>query len=101
MRSSHMVMTMMPMTPLTKEPKRTRSSISLNGHQSVPLKDIVLTTNRDDADSLGIRKWTELKGYVKMAFITANNIPIAQSHRHVGDLGSNIANEVNCSGYKH
>jgi hypothetical protein len=65
------------------------------------LEDIVLTTTRDDVDSLGIRKWSELKGYMKMEFITANNIPIAQSHSCVGDLGKNIANEVNCSGYKH
>ena len=50
------------------------------------LKDIVLTTDCNDVDALGVRKWSELKGYMKMAFITANNIPIAQCHCSVGDL---------------
>ena len=65
------------------------------------LKDIVLITNHIGFDSLGIRRRSELKGHMKMVFITANNIPIAQSHCCVGDNGRNTANEGNCSGYKH
>lgn len=45
----------------------------------------MLTADHDDIDAHGVRKWTELKGYLKMTFVTANNI--AQSHHCVGDLG--------------
>jgi len=42
------------------------------------LKDVILTKEGHDVDALGVRNWVELKGYVKQAFINANNIPKAQ-----------------------
>ncbi len=60
----------------------------------------MLTKEGDDVETLGVRKWSNLKGYVKMAFISAQKIPIAQAFRLTQDLGKNMANEINCSWYK-
>ena len=46
-------------------------------------------------------KWSDLKCYVKQAFLQANKIPIAQAHCKNNNLGKNVANEINCKGYKH
>jgi hypothetical protein len=33
----------------------------------------VLTKAGDDAETLGVRRWAELKGYIKTVCLTANN----------------------------
>ena len=64
------------------------------------MEDVVLTEEGDDTETLGVCKWSDLKGYVKMAFITPHKIPIAQAFRLTRNLGKNVANEINCSKYK-
>ena len=59
-----------------------------------------MTEKGDDVETLGVRKWSDLKVYVMTAFLTANNIPIAQDLRLGKDLGKNVTNEINCTGYK-
>lgn len=61
----------------------------------------MLTKDGDDLETLGVRRWADLKGYIKTAFLNANKIAVAQAHRKAGDLGKNVANEMNCKGYKH
>jgi hypothetical protein len=68
---------------------------------SLTIKDVVLTKDGLDVETLGVRMWSELKCYVKLAFIQANKIAIAQAHRKNNDLGKNVANEISCRGYKH
>jgi hypothetical protein len=65
------------------------------------LKDVVLTKEGLDVETLGVRKWSELKCYVKQALLQANKTAIAQAHRKNKDLGKNVANKINCKGYKH
>ena len=64
------------------------------------MTDVVLTEKGDDVETFGVHKWSDLKAYVMTAFLTANNIPIAQDLRLGKDLGKNVANEINCTGYK-
>ena len=68
---------------------------------SLTIKDVVLTKDGLDVETLGVRMWSELKCYVKLAFIQANKIAIAQAHCKNNDLGKNVANKLNCRGYKH
>ena len=72
----------------------------INWAKGLKLEDVVLTKERDNVETIGVHKWSDLKAYVMMSFIKANNIPIAQD-LHLGkDLGKNVANKINCSGYK-
>ena len=68
---------------------------------SLTIKDVVLTKDSLDVETLGVCKWSELKCYIKLAFIQANKIAIAQAHRKNNELGKNVANEINSKGYKH
>ena len=61
----------------------------------------MLTKDGDNIETLRVRQWADLKGYIKTAFLNANKIAVAQAHRKAGDLGKNVANEINCKGYKH
>jgi hypothetical protein len=61
---------------------------------------VVLTDKGDDVESLGVHQWSDLKAYIMTAFINANNIPIAEDLRLGKDLGKNVANKINCMGYK-
>jgi hypothetical protein len=38
---------------------------------------------------------------VEQAFLQANNIATSQAHSKNNNLGKNVANEINCKGYKH
>jgi hypothetical protein len=68
---------------------------------SLTLKDVVITKDGIDVETLGVHKWSDLKCYVKQAFLQDNKIAIAQAHCKNNDLGKNVANEINCKGYKH
>ena len=68
---------------------------------SLTLQDVMLTKDAVDVETLGVCKWSDLKSYVKQAFLQANKIEIAQAHCKKNDLGKNVANEINCKGYKH
>jgi hypothetical protein len=72
----------------------------VNWAKGLKLTDVVLTDKGDDVESLGVCKWSDLKAYIMMAFINANNIPNAQDLRLGKDLGKNVANKINCTGYK-
>ena len=60
----------------------------------------MLTKEGDDVETICVCTWSDLKDYIKMAFITAHKIPIAQAFHLTPDLGKNVATELNCSGYK-
>jgi len=47
---------------------------------ALTIKDVVLTKEGLDVETLGVWKWSELKCYVKQAFLQANKIAIAQAH---------------------
>ena len=68
---------------------------------SLSLKDVVLTKDGLDVETLGVWRWLDLKCYVKQAFLQANKIAISQAHRKNNELGKNVANELNCKGFKH
>jgi hypothetical protein len=68
---------------------------------SLTLKDVVLTMDGLDVETFEVCKWSELKCYVKQAFLQANNTAIARAHCKNKDLGKNVANEINSKGYKH
>lgn len=61
---------------------------------------MVLTREGGDVGTLGVKRWADLKGNIKTAFLNANKITIAQAHCKVRDLGKNAANEVNCKANK-
>ncbi len=61
----------------------------------------MLTKDAVDVETLGVHNWCDLKCYVKQAFLQANKIALAQVHCKKNDLGKNVANEMNCKGYKH
>ena len=97
-----------PTTGMTDEAKKAAKKAErwaekerlINWAKGLKLTDVVLTKEGDDVETLGVRKWTDLKVYVMTAFINASKIPIAQELRQGKDLGKNVANEINCTGYK-
>jgi hypothetical protein len=88
------------MKAASKAAKEAKKDQLVSWAKELTLEDVVLTKEGDDAETLGVGKWSDLKGYVKMAFISARKIPIAQAFRLTQDLGKNVANEINCSRYK-
>ena len=62
---------------------------------SLTLKDVVLTKEGIDVETLGVSNWSDPKCYVKQAFLQTNKVAIAQAHRKNNDLGKNVANERN------
>jgi len=40
------------------------------------LKDVVLTKDGIDVETLGVQKWADLTCYIKQAFLQSNNIAI-------------------------
>ena len=59
---------------------------------SLTLKDVVLMKDAVDVETLGVHKWSDLKCYVKQAFLQASKVAIAQVHCKKSDLGQNVAN---------
>ena len=55
------------------------------------LEDVLLTKEGGDVETLGVCKWSDLKGYMKMAFITMHKIPIVQAFHLTPNLGKNVA----------
>ena len=68
--------------------------------RGLQLKDVVLTQDGEDVDTLGPRKWSELTAMVKEAFMKANNISKSQTLRLASQLGKNVANHINSQGFK-
>jgi hypothetical protein len=68
----------------TKEAEKERL---INWAKGLTLEDVVLTKEGDDSETLGACKWSDLKGYTKMAFITVHKISIAQAFRFTPILG--------------
>ena len=72
----------------------------INWAKGLKLEDVILTKERDNGETLGLRKWSALKANIMMSFIKASNIPIGQDLCLGKDLGKNVAKEINCSVYK-
>lgn len=85
---------------LSKEEKAQAKERMLIWARGMQLRDVVLTQNGEDVDTLGPRKWSELTMQVKEAFMKANNISKSQTLRLASQLGMNVANHINSQGYK-
>ena len=47
--------------------------------QGMKLRDVILTREGDDVETLGPMKWTDLPADVRKIFMKANNIKLSQS----------------------
>ena len=65
------------MKAASKAAKEAEKEQLVSWAKGLMLEDVVLTKEGDDVETLGECKWSDLKGYVKMAFISAWKIPIA------------------------
>jgi hypothetical protein len=84
----------------SKEEKAQAKERMLVWARGLQLRDVVLTQNGDDVDTLGPRKWSDLTMQVKEAFMKANNISKYQTLRLASQLGMNVANHINLQGFK-
>jgi hypothetical protein len=86
---------------LSKEEKAQAKERMLVWARGLQLRDVVLTQNGEDVDTLGPRKWSDLTMHVKEAFMKANNISKSQTLRLASQLGMNVANHINSQGFKY
>jgi hypothetical protein len=68
--------------------------------QGMKLRDVILTREGDDVETLGPMKWTDLTADVRKIFMKANNIKLSQSLRKSSELGRNVANHMKAQDLK-
>jgi len=79
---------------LTRDEKARKKNQMATWVQDMKLRDVILTREGDDVETLGPMKCTDLPAEVHKIFMKANNIKLSHSLQKSSELVRNVANHM-------